>query len=404
MRIAFLATANPEDRRAGSGSLYSMLRALQQQGHEIICMNPIGPGTSLIGRFLRFGTRLLTRCNYSYQHNLWLARRWAAVIDRRLTRQPCDLIVAPFATVITAFLRTPIPTALIEDATFAQLHNYYPAYTDMLVRSLEEAEVLTARAFTRAQWLIFSSQWAASSAVEAYHISAEKVHVVPFGANIENVPTVEEIAGWEERSPVCRLLLVGVDWQRKGGDTAVAALECLRAMGIEAELTICGCAPPQAPTVEGLTIIPFLNKNDAHDRAELHRLYMRSDFLLAPSRADCTPCALCEAAAYGLPILAADTGAISEMVHEGENGVLLPVDASGAAYAEVIAEILSNKLRYAALSEASRTAFERRFNWDAWGQAVHHMLVPSYLRKSVFPYNAVIQDSRRRTRHIAESV
>ena len=66
---------------------------------------------------------------------------------------------------------------------------------------------------------------------------------------------------------------------------------------------------------------------------------------------------------------------MSEAVRDGENGFLLPLDARGNAYAEVIARIYRDEQRYAELVRASRAAFEDRLNWDAWGVAVKKILV-----------------------------
>ncbi len=61
------------------------------------------------------------------------------------------------------------------------------------------------------------------------------------------------------------------------------------------------------------------------------------------------------------------------MVKNDENGFLLPFDARGAAYAEVIARLCRDNERYAGLVRASRAAFENRLNWDAWGVSVKHI-------------------------------
>src|SRR6266849_969607 len=102
---------------------------------------------------------------------------------------------------------------------------------------------------------------------------------------------------------------------------------------------------------------------------------MVSDFLLVPTRADCTPIVFCEANAFGLPVITTDTGGVAEVVRDGENGFLLPYSARGAAYADVIAKAYRDDQRYAELVSASRTAFENRLNWDAWGATVKNILL-----------------------------
>src|SRR5216683_1416320 len=59
--------------------------------------------------------------------------------------------------------------------------------------------------------------------------------------------------------------------------------------------------------------------------AELIDLYRRADIFALPSRGDCLPQVLAEAAAAGLPLVATPTGAVPEIVRDGENGFLVPI-------------------------------------------------------------------------------
>jgi glycosyltransferase involved in cell wall biosynthesis len=119
-----------------------------------------------------------------------------------------------------------------------------------------------------------------------------------------------------------------------------------------------------------MKVVPFLNKNDEKQLRALELLYMTSDFLLLPTRGDCTPIVFCEANAYGLPVITTDTGGVSSVINEGENGFMLPYDARGDDYAELVAKLYWDDLRYSELVRSSRAAFDDRLNWDAWGQSM----------------------------------
>src|SRR6266566_695712 len=184
----------------------------------------------------------------------------------------------------------------------------------------------------------------------------------------------QDVALARKPSDRCRLLFLAAGWARKGGDIAFETLLKLEELGIAAELIVCGCTPPKAFVHERMRVIPFLDKNDQRQRRELEQLFMVSDFLLLPTRADCTPMVFCEANAFGLPVITTDTGGVSEVVRDGENGFLLPYEARGADYAEVVASLYRDEQRYVQLARTSRAAFESRLNWDAWGVAVKHIL------------------------------
>ena len=139
-------------------------------------------------------------------------------------------------------------------------------------------------------------------------------------------------------------------------------------MGIDANLTVCGCVPPENFKHPKLTIIPFLDKNEAVQKIKFEDMLLRSDFLILPTRRECFGVAFCEASAFGLPSIAADTGGVSGVVMEGKNGFLLPLSATGEDYARVIAGIFSTPEKYYSLSRQSRDLFDTALNWDKWAE------------------------------------
>jgi glycosyltransferase involved in cell wall biosynthesis len=65
---------------------------------------------------------------------------------------------------------------------------------------------------------------------------------------------------------------------------------------------------------------------------------------------------------------------VTEIVREGVNGFLFPLDARGDRYAARIAEVFSDEVRYQQLRNSSREQYETRLNWDAWGQRMNEIL------------------------------
>jgi glycosyltransferase involved in cell wall biosynthesis len=218
--------------------------------------------------------------------------------------------------------------------------------------------------------LIYPSTWAARTAIEHYKAELGKVHCIPFGANFEEAdipPRAAALRHSLERG--IALLWVGVDWQRKGGAIAYDCLLELLNHGVDAELVVCGCVPPDRYRHPKLKIIPFLSKREPVQRRKLSQLFLDANFFLFPTLADATPLVLCEASAHGLPSLARNTGGVGGAVTDGENGYLLPPDATGKQYAEKIQTIVQERSIYDSLVRASRRTFEERLNWDAWGRA-----------------------------------
>ena len=101
-----------------------------------------------------------------------------------------------------------------------------------------------------------------------------------------------------------------------------------------------------------------------------------SSLLILPTKAECYGIVFCEASAYGLPVIAANTGGVAGAVENNENGVLLPVTANSNDYAKVISEIFSDDKKYYSLVNKSRSLFETLLNWDAWALEVKKIITP----------------------------
>jgi glycosyltransferase involved in cell wall biosynthesis len=272
-----------------------------------------------------------------------------------------------------AFLQTDIPILLPLDATFHLQRDYYPEFSHLVAFSARQGEIVEQAAFRNTSKLLFSSHWAARSAIEDYGIEPQKVHTIFWGANFDHFPSREQALA-KKQSGQCRLLFMGVNWQRKGGNIAYETLLKLEEMGIEAELIVCGSTPPSGIIHKRLKIIPYLDKNDERQAREIEKLYAMSDFLILPTRADCVPNAIGEANAFGMPVITADTGGIADAVRDDKNGYVLPFEARGEAYAQVIAELYRDEERYRQLAQSSRATFETYLNWDAWGMTVKDVL------------------------------
>ncbi|HKV58823.1 MAG TPA: glycosyltransferase family 4 protein [Ktedonobacteraceae bacterium] len=375
LRIAFLTSLDPQDRRSWSGTIYHVAQALQKHCGDITYIGPIDCSRQkTIGKIRNRVAEIFLKKKVMFTHGTLIARHCAKVAARRLAQQPFDLIVAPTGETEIAFLQTDLPIVLVTDSTYRVMRDYYPAFSRILDSSFRELELVASSAIQKSSLLLYASQWAADSAIEDYQASPEKVHVIPFGANFESTPPIE-ILQQRKRSDRCKLLFIGVKWERKGGDIAFETLLALEKMGIEAVLTVVGCIPPKQFAHPSMKVIPFLNKNDESQRKELEELYLTSDFLLFPTRNECYGIVVCEANAFGLPAIAADTGGVSGVVTEGVNGFLLPHSARGEQYAEIVAKLYQDEQSYAALVRSSRADFDARLNWDVWGATAHTLMM-----------------------------
>lgn len=370
LKIAFLTATNARDKKSRSGTLYHMGQALQKHCGDVYYLGPLDTKMENLTRWFNDVSIKLLKKNYSYEHSILLSKSYARIIKRKLREESFDLIFAPVASTEIVFLNTEIPIVYTADATFALISDYYPDYfSSQIVLSRMEGNFIEKSAIQKADLILYPSRWAAQSAIRDYKSDKSKVHIIPFGANIDEAPSKKIIKG-KKKFGNCKLLFLGVDWKRKGGEIAFETLLELEKMGFIAELTVCGCIPPEECVHDRMTVIPFLDKNDRIQSKELNELFLKSDFLLLPTRSEAYGVVFCEANAFGLPVITTNTGGVSSVIESGKNGFMLPIDATGIDYAELIKEIYMDDEKYYGLVLSSRETFDEKLNWDSWAKTV----------------------------------
>jgi glycosyltransferase involved in cell wall biosynthesis len=367
LRIGVVTALRRDDRESASGTVWSMVEALQRHAGDIVYLGPSAPPERYPAAVFDRVGRILTHKRYVVEHSPLVSRGHARHFRRAIDRTSLDLIFAPLAASEIACLETELPMVYASDATAALLVGLYPEWRSLLGLSQRQVDRIERLAIGRADAALYPSEWAARSAVEDYGADPRLVHVLPYGPNLRTIIVAPD------RTPSrgdCRLLFLGVAWERKGGPIALETLRELRARGVNATLTVCGCEPTEDADLPGLVLVPRLRKNQPGDDEALEELLASSHFLVAPTRADAFGIAFCEASAYGLPSLAADIGGVRGAIEDGKNGYLLSAEATGRDYADLIEQLVDDPARYRTLARSSRRAFETRLNWDAWGRDV----------------------------------
>lgn len=373
-RIALATELDPGRRSAWSGTIRYMADALRDAGAEMVRLDPIWewPTQTLTlgGKILR----RLTGIDPMFNRSRLMARLKARTLARRLQATPVDAVFAPVGSTLIPEMPPGVPIIYASDATLRLMQDYYGRYGASGGRIGERAIAGERAALHRADLLVYPTRWAARSAVEDYGVDPARILVQPFGANLADPP--DRAAALAPRRPgPLRLLFCGVEWVRKGGDVALAAVAALGAAGTPVELVILGCTPPPGalddPALRAaVTVIPFLDKAVPAERRRFRELFLDADLLVLPTHAECYGLVFCEAAACGTVSVATATGGIPEVIRDGQTGLLLPPRASGADYAAALRRLAADPGRLAAMRAAARDDFETRLNWGTWGRAV----------------------------------
>ncbi len=370
LKIAYLTSTDSRNRHAWSGTQFSIWNALQKHVGDVELIHSVKPFFPLlIGKILTGLAQKIIRKRYNYRHSQLLAKGYARIVNKKLRRSSYNLIVVPDTSTFIPYLKTDLPIAYVGDSTVKSSMNYHPALSNLLSFSAHETIEIESKAFQKAAFLIFSSDWAANSAIHDFQIDSKKVFVAPFGPNMEtSTLPARELALSKQKTKECRLFFIGVSWKNKGGSIAYDAMVELNKMGIDTQLTVCGCVPPAEFNHPKLKVIPFLDKHNEEQRKELDDIYLHTDFLILPTRFEAFGVVFSEASAFGVPSLATDTGGVPSAITEGKNGFLLPYTATGKDYAQVIASVFSDDEKYFSIAKEARNLFATLLNWDNWAE------------------------------------
>jgi glycosyltransferase involved in cell wall biosynthesis len=370
LKIAYISPSDPNDKDAQSGQIHYIFEMLKIFG-EVIFLTPFTIKFYYHLRIINKIAQLFFHKGYNFAFNLTNSKKTGKELTHRLIKDQFDLIFTPYGSMQIAFLKTSLPIIYLADTTFQNMIDYYPTFSNLLSFSQWEGNLIEKRAINKASQVLYPSEWAANSAIRDYGAPPEKVHVIPTTPSMDRIPPagVEKAKTGES----CNLLFVGRDWQRKGGDLAVAAREKLADSGLQAQLTIVGCQP-SLKSASDIRVIPYLNKNRAEEARILEELYEEADFLILPTRADCSSVVTAEANAYGVPVIATQTGGLPSLIKEGINGYLLPLSAKGEDFAKVISTVFRDEKTYKKLRQTSRQEYEKCMSSEAWSQKVAEII------------------------------
>ncbi len=164
--------------------------------------------------------------------------------------------------------------------------------------------------FGRAAGLVAWSHWAADSLVDDYGADRSRILVAHPGApdGFFAIPRPETTA----TRP--RILFVGGDFARKGGDVL---LEAFAPLAGKAELLLVTDTTLRAAW--SVRRCPGVRPGS---RA-LHDAFASADIFCLPTRGDCTSVAIGEAMAAGLPVVTTRVGSNAETVRHNETGLLV---------------------------------------------------------------------------------
>ncbi len=364
--VVVVGSADPYDVRLFSGTTRSMTLALEQVIENVVVIRAPRPAWFAPAR--RIALRL-SGGKVDILLSRKLAMLHARAIKSEIAAANPRAVISIANSALSAELGKWFPVIHVSDTTFNLMETFYAAFKKLGARCLNSGEAIERAAITNSAYATVSSPWAAQSIVDHYGKEANKVHTISWGCNIPAIP-VADVAVDPVAGAHCRLLFIGLDWERKGGDIVLETAALLNADGFDCRFDLIGATPASNVVIPGVTMHGLLKKSEPAEFEHLMGLLRDASILFLPTRQDCTPMVFAEANALGVPALASDVGGVSGVIEDGKNGLVLPASATPREFADAIKTLWHDQPRYLAMRKTSRQAYDERLNWKAWADGM----------------------------------
>jgi glycosyltransferase involved in cell wall biosynthesis len=214
--------------------------------------------------------------------------------------------------------------------------------------------------------VFFESGWGFEKAKRAYGLSGRNFIQSRNAGGLQPPP-----ADLRTRDDRFRLITIAKHFEQKGGDIVAAAWRSLKPRYPQLEWHIIGGQPDAATlSLPDVHCEGFLRADQPQELQRFRDLLAQSDLLVHPTREDCNPLVLVEAASFGCPCITVNAFAIPELVEDNATGLLLPQSAEPSRVAEAIEQLIQNPTRLLTMRQAARERALRLFQWDQIGDEI----------------------------------
>lgn len=220
---------------------------------------------------------------------------------------------------------------------------------------LNRKMMLQAKLYQKAEKVFYMGHWTTEEMKTKYPQMAETFVHAGGGLNRDFHPIPSDYRDSH------RIVFLGIDFERKGGDLVLEAFRILRkTMDSEATLMIIG--PEKRTEEDGVSWCGRL------ERDEIGKILSMSGIFCMPSRFEAYGLAFIEALCYGLPVIARDDYEMSYFIREGENGYLLKNED-----AQELAMLMNKAIKNIKMQDfvkEHRKEYLSTYSWDRVAQKV----------------------------------
>jgi len=325
MRIGFACAWEKVPEQTWSNIPWRLRRALQRR--EDVTVIDVGVQYSAIQTLLKY-------THVVYRHGRWRTTYyWSPYYDRMVQKNlRASLLKTPVDAVIQVgdLAHLDEPYYIYQDLSFDVLARFHergrgvPGFEEIDLETIKRRRDRQHKIYESATGVFAMSKWFANTLVEWSGVSPDKITVVYAGLNSVGAIKENAVSGVAatKNTPV-KLLFVGSDFFRKGGDIVLKAMALLRRDHLpKVQLTIVG--PDRWPLPSGIPEgVVFWGKCTP---PEIGQLFHEHDLFVMPSRFEAFGIGFIEALAHGIPVIGRSAFAMPEVIQPGKNGALVRTD------------------------------------------------------------------------------
>lgn len=358
-KVGFVFYGNPNDTKYWSGTvarLHSILEKSSKIELKDIVIQP-NMFAKLIKKMVKFFS--LGKNEFSFLINFASANK----VNKMINESDCDYFFAPACSQLIfsgkrAFKNKKL--IYLSDATYHKMVGYYYFHSahDQRIGNAWER-----KAHELSDSIILPANWAVEDAVNYYGTPREKINIIKFGANLDDCG----FKYFESGKSTYRLLLVGVEYVRKGVDVAIETVKLLNEKNdsVKFELSVVGLDKPDLDIPDYIHFYGKLRKSKTEELKKLIEMYSNHDIFILPTKAECSAIVFAEASMFGMPVFTYATGGTTDYVENGVTGRCLDPKCGPRDFCDAISDAIeNNKMEYYSVN--ARKKYENELNWNHW--------------------------------------
>jgi len=373
--ILYITRLDPLNLKSWSGTNYFILKCLKKH-FKVITVGPLSNRIRLFYILKRIFFSF-SKIKYDIDRPRLVLKDFAFQVKKKINNLNYDAIIVTEPALLS-FIESKKPVFIWTDFVFSTYYNHYFSDKKIHDETIKDGNLFERKSLKKSSRIFLTSKWAVNDASKHYKIPLSKFSVIPFGANIENIPSKKKIIKKikDKNFSICKLITIGVHWDRKGIEKAVNLTKTMNNFGQHTKLYIVGARPPAGYVLpSNVEIFRFLDKNVPEDRRKLFELLYDSHFHVLFTKAEGCGIVFAEASSFGLYSITHNVGGVGGMISDNINGFKFDVKKDNLKkISKHIINIFQNKKYYLEKSLSSRIEYDNKLNWLVIGDKIKKII------------------------------